>query len=180
MKYIFLMFIVFSQAVYAASNVELVKIVKHFDAQWNDNNITTGTTRIEISSTANSNIRLVEKELLNQFIKKIQKKSPGTGKLTSLKVSSAKFKPQDVVILSYGYAMGNAFSPKNTEGVKYAMASVYTILGKLSADNNKDIITTSVTATYKEDDGVRKVILTAMINENTGKQVQFFIIQGTI
>ena len=179
MKYIFLAVLFFSYITQAAANDPLTKVVEHFDTAWNDANITTGTTRINLSTTKNTNIKLIEQELLNQLIQKLQKKnSEGTGQVAKMKVASSHFKPLDAVNLAAAYAMGNAFSPKNTEGVKYGVATVYAILNKLSTDKNKDIITTTASAVYKENGESRNVQLTALINSASGQQVQFFFIEG--
>lgn len=131
-------------------------------------------------STKNTNIRLIEQEILSQLVKKLQDRSQGAGQVSKLKVSSAKFKPQDVNDIASGYAMGNAFSPKNSVGVKFGAATVYAVLRNLTADNNKDIITTSASAVYKENGERRKVQLTALIQSTSGEQVQFFLIEGTM
>lgn len=180
MKFLIPLLMFFSFGAHGASNEALSKVVGHFDTQWNDGNITTGTSRIALTTTKNTNIRLIEQEILSQLVKKLQSRSQGAGQLSKLKVSSGAFRTQDAADIANAYAMGNAFSPKNTAGLNFGAATVYAVLRNLSADSNKDIITTTASATYKENGESRKVQLTALIQSTSGVQVQFFFIEGTM
>lgn len=180
MKLIIPVILFLSFGAQAATSDALTKVVSHFDTSWNDSNITTGTSRITLTTTKNTNIRLIEQEILSHLVKKLQDHSQGSGQVSKLKVASSAFKPQDAADIASGYAMGNAFSPKNTAGLNYGVASVYAVLRNLSSDSNKDIITTKASAVYRENGQSRKVQLTALINSSTHEQVQFFFIQGTM
>lgn len=180
MKFIIPVFMFLAFGAQAASNEALSRVVGHFDTMWNDGNITTGTSRITLTATKNTNIKLIEQEILSQLVKKIQDRSQGAGQLSKLKVGSTAFKPQDASAIAGAYAMGNAFSPRNTAGFNFGVATVYAVLRNLSTASNKDIITTTASAVYKENGQSRKVQLTALIQSRTGEQVQFFFIEGTM
>ena len=180
MKFIISVLMLLSFGAQAASKDALSKVVGHFDVIWNDGNITTGTSRITLTETKNTNIRMIEQEILSRLVKKLQDRSEGAGQVSKMKVKSAAFKPQDANDIAGAYAMGNAFSPKNTAGFNLGVATVYAVLRNLSANNNKDIITTTASAVYKENGESRKVQLTALIQSSTGEQVQFFFIEGTM
>ncbi len=180
MKFIISVLLLLSFGAQAAPLDALSKVVGHFDVIWNDGNITTGTSRITLTKTKNTNIKMIEQEILSQLVKKLQDRSEGAGQVSKMKVTSAAFKSQDANDIASGYAMGNAFSPKNTAGLNFGVATVYAVLRNLSADKNKDIITTTASAVYKENGEHRKVQLTALIQSSTGEQVQFFFVEGTM
>ena len=169
--------VAFAQVSKLAATDSLEKVVQHFNQEWTDNNITSGTTRIQagqwkVPATA------VEKTLAAMLVSEVKKDSGNQGKLSKVKTAANIFKKADVLALVKAYAEGNDFSPKNKEDFVMGMGQVYAILAKLSSNGNKDITTTTATAVYTEDGEARNVYLTSFTSTLTNKTVLFFIIQG--
>lgn len=160
-----------------AATDSLDKVVQHFNQEWNDGNITTGTTQMRAGKWTVATSTL-EKTLSEMLASEVKKQSDNSGKLSKIQTVSKNFSKQDVFNLTRAFAEGNDYSLENKEDFVKAMGQVYAVLAKLSNTEGKDVLTVTAKAVYKEDGEARNVSLTSFTSTTSGKTVLFFIIQG--
>ena len=100
--------VAFGQVSKLATTDSLEKVVQHFNQEWTDNNITTGTTRIQAGQwkTPTSNL---EKTMATMLVAEVKKDSGNKGQLSKVKTTSKLFTQADVLALVKAYAEGNDF-----------------------------------------------------------------------
>jgi hypothetical protein len=174
--------ITFAQVKPLAKEDAIAKVAAHFNTEWGDGNITSGTTEIAAfkwDSVASKKEMIKDQvEMLN---KELEARSKGASqKLSGLKVTSKKFANADAFKIGKAYAIGNDFTDTDNEESKRAMGQVYAILAKLG--DVKDLLTIEVQAVYNEEsdesEDSLKVYLYSVTNMKTSKAVSFHIIQG--
>lgn len=181
-KLMLLSFVVFLGQVSLAADDALSKVVSHFDTMWEDGNITTGRSEISLLEVKSVNIKNIEDDLKRILQHEIDNRNDEKTEISNLTVSSHKFVNFDAIEIANAYDMGNASEVDTKNTNKFALASVYSILKKLSTNKNKDIVTTIISGIY-EDNPVEDKMKTAIIsltNTKTKKQVLFFFIEGTM
>jgi hypothetical protein len=170
-----------------SSKDPLAKAADHFNTEWSDGNITSGTSLIGSliwDKSALSNKIAMEKTALDQVkhwvIERGGDDAADPQHLTQVKIVTKKFSDQSVVMVTKAYMIANA-ADDVSDLDKTAMGQIYALLNKLD-ETRKNLIVTSVTSVYKieEDDYSRKVELHTFTNKKTGKAITFYTVEGTM
>ncbi len=157
----------------------LQKVVTKIAENWNDNNITTGTSRLragilvnKLETKPDALKTLSEKNFVDEFGGEV----PFNGRFET---TAAKFSKKDVATTANALAEGNDFAPENNVG----RAEFRRDLGKLLAQLGKDSSLYTLVTKSKvriEENVIRNVYSIMFVNESSGKALRIFVIQGSI
>ncbi len=150
--------------------------ISEIATQWNDNNISTGTTKLSLIEGQKS----ISLDQLNSMavatLKKKLAKDAST--LSVIDSKAAKFHSQNLDFTVQVLAIGNAYADENSEDTATLKDDVKEVVQSLGDEN--DILTAVASATFKQDGETLQVYTILFANPLTGNIAQIFVTEGSM
>ncbi len=159
-------------------------LVKSIDGKWNDNNISTGTTRVSavqfnssVPQTSSGWLSFSEELFLDQLDYYAEQKPSPRPKIETV---LHKFSAQDVEAMARAVADGNAFDISNPENTRPLSRQIWAMVRSLGDLQKLYVTHTQAKLIESSSEELRLVQSFSVVNRKSGDSMVIFVIEGTM
>lgn len=163
---------------------KLSHVVKNIRVKWGDNNISSGTTRMDlynVSSAGKKDLNGLGREAFATGFQNASSSGPAAVvkvlKTLAYKDKQSKMSASMVTRIAKIVAEGNAFDPKNAESLNELKKDVWAAVLSMGMD---DMVVVETSATYTEEEDAHRVTSYVLTTPSESRALVIFVIEGNM